>query len=170
MKARITVLLAVLVVLALAGCGSASPNTTSIKEAPRGTCTNVNECPGSYAGHETSAAEVAQAVRQERRKAAEQKAEARRAIQERGEREAEENSPESHHYPPSVRTDFLHGCEVTSGHEDSACECAIKRIEAKVPLGRYRQNEAEIRAGKPPAFIYNFEYGYCAGSEAVAAG
>ncbi|HEV7942865.1 MAG TPA: hypothetical protein VGP17_08710 [Solirubrobacteraceae bacterium] len=78
--------------------------------------------------------------------------------------------PGSHEYPAAVRAAFLHGCETTSGHEDAACECAIKRIEAKVSLGRYRQNEAEVGEGKPLPFIYNFDYGYCAGKNAAEGG
>lgn len=81
--------------------------------------------------------------------------------------EAEENAPSSHHYPSSVRAGFLHGCEHSTGHEDSACKCALKRIEAKVPLGRYRENEREVVAGRPLSLIYSVEYGYCVGSEAV---
>jgi hypothetical protein len=85
----------------------------------------------------------------------------------RSRRESEENSPDSHNYPPAVHTGFLRGCEETSGHEDSACHCALKRVEAKIPLGRHRQNERELHEGHPLPIIYSIEYGYCVGSEAV---
>lgn len=36
-----------------------------------------------------------------------------------------------------------------------------------MPLGRYRENEREIVAGRPLSLIYSVEYGYCVGEEAV---
>jgi hypothetical protein len=157
----------------LAGCGSGPQATSSVQRA----AVASPQSPIVQGKLATEAREAA--AKEERERKAEERHEAHEAAKERreqeqqeaherAEREAEENAPDSHHYPPSVRVGFLHGCESTSGHEDAACECAIKRIEAKVPLGRYRQNEAEVRVGKPPAFIYNFEYGYCEGSEAAS--
>jgi hypothetical protein len=77
---------------------------------------------------------------------------------------ARESAPASHRYPATVRTGFLRGCDASTGHEDSACRCALKRIEARVPLGHYRENESEIEAGRPLPLTYSVQYGYCVGS------
>jgi hypothetical protein len=151
--------IATVLALAITGCGQSHQGA----KATGGEATVSKQEERELArGKELNEKAEAQQARNEEAEGHQQEA------HERAEREERENSPESHHYPPAVRAGFLHGCESTSSHEDSACECAIKRIEAKVPLGRYRQNAAEVREGKPPAFIYNFEYGYCEGSEAVS--
>jgi hypothetical protein len=108
--------------------------------------------------------EAREHAEQERTEERETRARRRREAREAAERE---NAPDSHHYPAAVRAAFLHECEKTSGHEDAACGCAIKHIEAKVPLGRFRQNESEVREGKPISFVYSFEMGYCASYEAT---
>jgi hypothetical protein len=106
--------------------------------------------------------------RQAQREDLTQEAEIRRnEANERAVRETEENEPDSHHYPAAVRAGFLHGCDESTGHEESACRCAIKRIEAKVALGRYRENEHEIEEGRPLPLTYSIQYGICVGEEAV---
>jgi hypothetical protein len=192
MKARILVLAPALVTV-LGGCGGSTPANEQTQqrheEAQRTAELQRAEALERAEGRDPRKTEAQEEAREERKATEEarrtQKEVAQERIQrrneerqvhrerlqseasQRAEREAEENAPDSHHYPPGVRAGFLHGCESTSGHEDAACKCAMRRIEAKVPLGRYRQNEAEVREGKPPAFIYNFEYGYCAGKEAA---
>jgi hypothetical protein len=153
--------IATVLALAIAGCGAGTEREGAKATGGEATVSKQEERELAR-GKELNEKAEARTVAEEQHEQKQQEA------HERAEHEERENSPESHHYPASVRAGFLHGCEATSGHEDSACECAIKRIEAKVPLGRYRQNEAEVREGKPPAFIYNFEYGYCEGSEAIS--
>lgn len=182
---RLVISLALLA-LAVSGCGASSTShgpTWQELLAQSRALARKNEATERAEG-KNPAQTRARAEAQERRELAANAAQAEATVQakerqinaearssresEERRRQSEENSPESHHYPAAVRAGFLHGCESTSGHEDAACECAIKRVEAKVPFGRYRQNEAEVREGKPVAFIYSFEYGYCAGSEAVS--
>ncbi len=91
--------------------------------------------------------------------------------EEAGERAAEtrrEAEPSSHHYPAAVRAAFVRECSKTSGHEHSACVCAIRRIEAKVPFGRFQQRSREASEGKTLPFIYGFEIGYCASAAAAS--
>src|SRR6202020_137709 len=63
------------------------------------------------------ASEYAQQHQQE-----EQQQEGQEEAAENTKEEQQENAPDSHHYPPSVRAGFLHGCEHSTGHEDSACK------------------------------------------------
>jgi hypothetical protein len=107
---------------------------------------------------------------EERKRVRDEQSQRRAQAAEEAEEARDENAPSSHHYPPAVRAGFLHGCSSSSGHEDSACACALKRIEAKVSLGRYRGNEREIDEGRPLPITYSIQYGYCVGSEAAEGG
>lgn len=162
-----------LLALVMTSCGSSSRGTTAAQQT---------EPPSPIVQGKLSAEAKATDARERREEQHEQaeeertsaheaeqqrREEAQRKTRERAEREAEENSPGSHHYPPAVRAGFLRGCEHSTGHEDSACECAIKRIEARVPLGRYRENEREVVAGHPLPLAYSIQYGYCIGEEAA---
>ncbi|HST33538.1 MAG TPA: hypothetical protein VLJ80_08475 [Solirubrobacteraceae bacterium] len=157
-----------LALLAFAGCGGTSHAdeerkiSETFKRAER------------KSQRELSSEEVAERKRQHELKALESEEPTggeqtpAEAAKEAREAAARESAPDSHHYPAAVRAAFVRACENNSGHEDAACKCAIKRIEAKVALGRFRQNEAEVRAGKPISFIYSYEIGYCASSNAAS--
>lgn len=163
----------------VAGCGSSKPQESarataqaeehSIEalrkkdEAERYSPSEIKEREQANRYATAHASEYAQQHQQE-----EQQQEGQEEAAERAKEEQQENTPGSHHYPSSVRAGFLHGCEHSTGHEDSACKCALKRIEAKVPLGRYRENEREIKAGRPLPLAYSIQYGYCVGKEAIS--
>lgn len=160
-----------LLAFVIAGCGSNSRSTTAAQqtEPPSPIVQSKLSAEAKATDERERHEEQHEQVEEERtsaREAAQQRREQKqRETRERSEREAEENSPESHHYPPAVRAGFIRGCEHSTGHEDSACECAIKRIEAKVPLGRYRENEREVAAGRQLPLAYSIQYGYCVGKE-----
>jgi type IV secretory pathway VirB10-like protein len=167
-----------LIAVILTGCGSSKPpepataaaqtETRSIEalrkkdEAETYSPREIKEREQANRYASAHASEYAQQHQQE-----EQQQEGQEEAAERAKEEQQESAPGSHHYPSAVRAGFLHGCESSTGHEVSACKCALRRIEAKVPLGRYHENEHEIDEGRPLPLIYSVEYGYCVGSEAA---
>jgi hypothetical protein len=183
--------IAIFAALAIAGCGSSAPSNgqaqqrqeTTQREAELKRAETLERAEGrnprEVEAHEAAQhkqEEVAEHKKEASKEAAEDAKEARKNHQREAEehselaaaREAEENSPESHHYPPSVRHAFVRSCEDTSGHQDSTCGCAIKRIEAKIPLGQYQQQDREVADGRRSLpLIYSIEIGYCIGEEAA---
>jgi hypothetical protein len=159
--------LASLIVLVLGGCGGSREHKFNMAQGLR-------EVKQEEARVKPEEERIKKAEQREARKQREQEnagAEIERTEASfRAEQQARENSPSSHHYPAAVRAGFVRGCDASTGHEDSACRCAIKRIEAKVALGRYRENEHEIEEGQRLPLTYSIQYGYCVGSEAVAGG
>lgn len=155
---RTLVSFALLAVL-LAGCSGGSPATATRQSVAQ---QDAREYAEEAASRRRIMEEEGKQARDERELHQGQVAEA-------AERLAEENSPASHHYPPAVRAGFLRGCDNSTGHEDAACKCALKRIEAHVTLGRYRENEHEVKAGRPLPLAYSIQYGYCVGREAIEA-
>lgn len=147
--------------IAVAGCGGTSNSSMAASSA------TTSETEASSVGPSTPAEREEDERRYQEGQQVLRQAQTyeQQAAQERAK---QQSAPDSHEYPPAVRATFIRECDRTSGHERSACECALERIEAKVPLSRFEQTAREVRAGHPLPFLYGFEIGYCASAAATS--
>jgi hypothetical protein len=74
----------------------------------------------------------------------------------------------AHPYPPNIQAIFLRYCTAEGG--GGSCECALKHVEAAVPIGQFYEDEEELLEGKAPPFSpFVRAIGHCLGREAAEA-
>jgi flagellar biosynthesis GTPase FlhF len=146
---RRAIVLCVLLVAVLSGCGSSAPTkTVTVGSTASQTTTQAPTITAS--AQEEARARAAEAKRERAEKAKEEREhnEEIKAQKRADELKQKQENALGTRYPPEVQHNFLVSCEAHEGSRGS-CHCLLRKVEAHDSLAELQALEEGMRAGVP---------------------